>query len=165
MRIDEIGRQHCSIAKAMAEIGDAWSLLIVREAFYGRARFSEFVHHTGAQKTVISARLKHLVEVGILHREVYSEHPTRHHYVLTEKGRALAPVLLTLVEWGDTWLDTENGRRVNLTHTCGEHVSATVVCGACGDPVGRGELVPSPGPAYPTDDPDPFGSRGGDVGV
>ncbi|MEM7338464.1 MAG: helix-turn-helix domain-containing protein [Actinomycetota bacterium] len=146
MRIDEIGRQPCSIAKALAEIGDAWSMLIIREAFYGRARFSELVEHTGAQKTVVSARLKSLVEVGILDRQVYSEHPTRYHYVLTDKGRSLAPVLLTLIKWGDTWLDTEHGQRVILTHTCGHHVDATVVCGACGEPVQRGSVTPRPGP-------------------
>ena len=99
VRIDEIDRQPCSMAKAMAEIGDAWSLLILREAFYGRRRFSDFVANTGAQKTVVSARLKALVDVGILERVEYSEHPTRHHYVLTEKGRALAPVEQAIGSW------------------------------------------------------------------
>ena len=156
MRLDEIDRQPCSIAKAMAQLGDAWSVLILREAFYGRSRFSDFVHHTGAQKTVVSARLKSLVEVGLLERVAYSEHPVRHEYRLTEKGRDLLPVLLTLIDWGDKWLDTENGRRVTLTHTCGHHVHPTVFCGSCGKPVGRGELTPTPGPGYPTDHDDPF---------
>ena len=93
------------MAQAMAQIGDSWSLLILREAFQGRDRFSDFVTGTGAQKSVVSARLKHLVDSGILERTPYSEHPVRHRYVLTEKGRELGPVLLVLADWGSKWSD------------------------------------------------------------
>ena len=148
MRIDEIDRQPCPVAKAMAQIGDAWSMLILREAFYGRRRFSDFVAHTGAQRTVVSARLKTLVEVGILERVEYSEHPTRHHYLLTDKGRDLAPVLFTLAAWGDKWLSDVNGRLVELTHTCGRHAEAVMTCVHCAEPLTAANVIASPHPAH-----------------
>lgn len=150
MRIEEIDRQPCSVARAVAQIGDAWSVLIVREAFYGRNRFSDLVEFTGAQKTVVSARVKQLVEVGILERVLYSEHPVRHRYELTGKGRELAPILFTLSEWGDKWASGEAGQHVVLTHDeCGHQVDATVVCGTCGEQLTADNVTPGAGPAYP----------------
>ena len=156
MRLEEIDRQECSVAKAMAEIGDAWSLLILREAFYGRRRFSDFVANTGAQKTVVSARLKQLVAAGILERVEYSQYPTRHNYLLTGKGRELAPVMFALAKWGDRWHGHPRGLRVQLTHACGHHVDATMVCGACGEPLHPADVTASAGPGFPPDVPDPF---------
>ncbi len=149
MRIDEIGRQPCPVAGAMAQIGDAWSWLILREALYGRRRFSDFVRHTGAQRTVVSARLKKLVGAGILRRVEYSQHPTRHHYLLTDKGRALAPVMLALAEWGSRWpADSDRGARsMEFTHSCGHPVDATVVCGVCQQPLRAVDVAPSFGTA------------------
>lgn len=160
MRLDEIGRQPCSVAKALAEIGDAWSILILREAFYGRGRFSDFAAYTGAQNTVVSARLKALVGAGILERTVYSEYPTRHHYRLTDKGRELVPVLFTLVEWGDKWVDPDEGRPIDLTHTCGHHIDPVTVCGHCGERLDARDITPSMGPGYPNHLPDPFAAAG-----
>ena len=156
MRMDEIGRQPCSVARALAELGDAWSVLIVREAFYGRQRFSDFVKYTGAQKTVVSARLKALVEVGILQRFEYSEHPVRHGYALTDKGRALAPVYFALANWGDNWLDGGNGAPIEFMHSCGHHVGARQVCAHCGDDVEPRDVVPRVGPGFPGNLPDVF---------
>ena len=163
VKVSEIDQQPCSVAKAISQIGDAWSILILREAFYGRRRFSDFVRYTGAQRTVVSARLKHLVESGILDRIEYSEYPSRHHYLLTTKGRALAPVLFTLAEWGERWLGDDAGRRIELTHdACGHPVDATVVCGHCREPIDADAVTPGIGPGFPSHLPDIFATAGSD---
>ncbi len=156
MRIDEIDQQPCAVARSLAQLGDTWSLLILREAFYGRRRFADFVTRTGAQKTVVSARLKRLVEAGILERVAYSDHPPRQHYELTEKGRDLAPILFAINEWGEKWLGDDAGRMIELTHRCGGSIEATVVCGSCGDPLALADVGGTPGPGYPPDQPSPF---------
>ncbi|MEQ8439180.1 MAG: helix-turn-helix domain-containing protein [Ilumatobacter fluminis] len=141
MKLTELGEQRCPMAQALGEIGDAWSLLILREAFYGRRRFSEFVEHTEAQKTVVSARLKQLVGAGILEREQYSEAPTRHHYVLTEKGRDLAGVMVMLTEWGRRWVDRDEPE-VSLVHAPCEHdLRPQLQCAECGDRVADGSIT------------------------
>lgn len=139
----EIGQQDCPVAQAMASIGDAWSMLIIREAFYGRDRFSDFVRHTGAQKTVVSARLKHLVEAGILEREVGEDLPLRHRYLLTTKGRGLRDVILVLGEWGRHWADDDATFAVDLDHEpCGDRLAPVLHCGSCGDAVAPGSTRP-----------------------
>lgn len=141
MRLSQLGDQRCPMAQALGEIGDAWSLLILREAFYGHRRFSDFVERTGAQKTVVSARLKQLVQAGILRREEYSDYPTRHHYVLTDKGRDLTDVLLVLTEWGQRWVDGADSPDVTLVHQpCGHELHPVVHCANCGEQVVEGSI-------------------------
>lgn len=129
------------MAQGLAQIGDTWSLLILREISYGRRRFSDFVDRTGAQRTVVSARLKQLVEHGILTREAYSEHPVRHHYSLTDKGRALLPVLVLLTEWGAEWADDGDQSGVIFHHeSCGHDLDAALACRHCDEVVELDEL-------------------------
>ncbi|MEM8902617.1 MAG: helix-turn-helix domain-containing protein [Actinomycetota bacterium] len=146
MKRNEIGQQDCPLAQGMAAIGDAWSMLIIREAFYGRDRFTDFVRHTGAQKTVVSARLKHLVESGIFERVVSDELPLRHRYVLTPKGRGLRDMILVLGEWGRRWADDGATFAVDLDHeACGERLEPVVHCGSCGEAVEPGSSRPRAG--------------------
>jgi DNA-binding HxlR family transcriptional regulator len=157
MKLVDIDNQPCSIARALSEIGDGWSLMLVRDAFYGRTRFSEFVKHTGAQKTVVSDRLKRLVNAGVFDRVEYEQYPTRHEYVLTEKGRDLAQVMVALSAWGDRWLDNGQGAPIRLIHTaCGHDADAVTVCGHCGDELASGNLVAAEGPGFPPNGPKIF---------
>ncbi|MGV9307840.1 winged helix-turn-helix transcriptional regulator [Nonomuraea sp. NPDC003727] len=94
----------CSIAQAASVVGDWWSLLIVREATRGRRRFEELLVELGISRKVLTERLRHLVERGVLERRPYQSGPVRHEYVLTDVGWALAPVLISLQDWGDRWL-------------------------------------------------------------
>jgi len=136
VKLSDIGAQRCSIARALAEVGDGWMLVILRDAFLGRRRFSEFEAGTGAQPTVISDRLKRMVELGILDRVEYQQYPTRHEYRLTDKGRDLYPALLMLSRWGDTYLDDGDGPPVEYVHTGCEHPAAPhVTCSHCGDEI------------------------------
>lgn len=91
----------CSIAKSLDIVGDPWTLLVVRDALLGVTRFEDFFRRLGIPRATLSARLDHLCERGVLERRRYQEQPPRDEYVLTERGRALQPVVLMLMRWGD----------------------------------------------------------------
>jgi DNA-binding HxlR family transcriptional regulator len=121
----------CSIARAVDVLGTRSAFLILREAFYGTARFDDFAERVGITDAVAAARLRELVEEGLLEREPYQEpgQRTRHRYRLTAKGADLFPTLLALMQWGDRWLNDGGG--VELLHRdCGAPVSVEVRCGA-----------------------------------
>ena len=92
--------QDCPIARTLDLIGDRWTLLIIRDMFLGMTRFSQLREHSSIPPKVLSARLKMLMENGVIRREVYSEHPLRASYHLTARGDSLQPVILAIGEWG-----------------------------------------------------------------
>lgn len=94
---------NCPVAQAMEVIGDPWSMLIVRDALFGLRRFEQFRERLDIPRNTLASRLDHLCTHGVLRRERYQEQPERFEYRLTDKGRALGPVLVTLVRWGDEW--------------------------------------------------------------
>ena len=131
----------CSIARALAVVSTRTAFLLLREAFYGATRFDEFVARAGASEPVTAARLRELVDAGLLVKEPYKEpgERTRQGYRLTDKGHDLLPVLVALMQWGDRWEHDDDGP-VRLQHTsCGASVHAELRCEA-GHRVGRGEL-------------------------
>ena len=109
MKWEEIDQQACSVARALAVLGERWTLLIIRDAFRGTRRFDDFQRSLGVTRHRLSERLRKLVGEGVLTRVAYMERPTRYEYRLTRKGLALYPVLMTLSQWGDDWLDAGNG--------------------------------------------------------
>jgi DNA-binding HxlR family transcriptional regulator len=92
---------NCSIASALDIVGEPWTLLIVRDAFYGVRRFDDFQENLGIARNVLTARLKKLVEAGVFRKTAYRQRPLRHEYRLTEKGAALFTVIVGLKQWGD----------------------------------------------------------------
>jgi DNA-binding HxlR family transcriptional regulator len=132
IRPEDLKGRPCSIAGALAVVGDRWSLLAVREVMFGNHRFSEIARNTGAPRDRIAARLKVLVEAGVLEKRRYQEAPPRSSYHLTEAGKALSPVLLALREWGDQYVMTE--RPMVLEHH-GHEVTGAWYCTTCGQPV------------------------------
>ncbi|HJX43619.1 MAG TPA: helix-turn-helix domain-containing protein [Geodermatophilus sp.] len=135
-------RAGCSIAAALGVLGDRWTLLVVRELLYGAHRYGEIAEGTGAATDVLAARLKRLVDAGVVERRPYSERPPRSEYHLTEAGRELAPVLVLLLGWGDRWANDQVP--VVLEHAPeGEQahpVLAHVTCAACGHDLGGSPL-------------------------
>ncbi len=129
----------CSIARALEVVGERWSVLIVRNAlFAGSTRYSDFQRSLGIATNILKARLDGFVDAGIMRRHQYSEQPALYEYVLTEKGRDLAPALIALTEWGDRWAAPDGEPPVVLAHTgCGHDADPRLVCGHCG-----GELHP-----------------------
>ena len=95
---------NCGIGQALEAFGDWWSLLIVRDAFFGARRFGDFERNLGIAKNVLSARLQHLVDHGIFERVDVGAEGERFEYRLTDKGEALLPVLTALREWSDEWV-------------------------------------------------------------
>jgi DNA-binding HxlR family transcriptional regulator len=107
-----IANKECSMARAMEVVGDRWSILILREAFYGVKRFDEFEYYVGIAPNILSNRLKKFVDAGIMTRVPLPEHSTRYEYVLTEQGRDFFPAYLALKKWGDDWLAEPEGPQV-----------------------------------------------------
>src|SRR5690242_20159712 len=138
---DSWSADRCTIAKALDVVSTRSAFLLLREAFYGTTRFDDFAERAQISEPVAAARLRELVDEGLLEREAYREpgQRTRRRYKLTEKGADLFPALAALMQWGDKWLD-ERGGPVELHHRdCGEPVAVELRC-AAGHVVGPGEL-------------------------
>ena len=133
--------RECSIARTLELIGEKWALLALREVFLGVRRFDTIQRNTGAPRDILSARLRKLVAGGVLERRQYQERPARFEYRLTEAGRELLPVLLTLMRWGDRHL-ADGEPPLTYRHRCGADLDPVLVCGACGEPVARRDLTP-----------------------
>ncbi|MGI5483980.1 winged helix-turn-helix transcriptional regulator [Streptomyces lavendofoliae] len=130
----------CSIADTLALVGEKYALLVLREVFLGVRRFDRIARNTGAPRDVLTARLRRLVDAGILEKAAYSERPPRFEYRPTDAGRDLHPVLLTLMAWGDRYLNDEPPTVVE--HTCGAPLSPVVVCAHCGGQAPTDSLTP-----------------------
>src|SRR5689334_3555094 len=131
----------CTIAKALDVVSTRSAFLILREAFYGTTRFDDFAERVGISEPVTAARLRELVDEGLLEREDYREpgQRTRQRYLLTEKGADLFPALVALMQWGDRWLDERGGPVQYLHRGCGEPVRVELRC-AAGHEVSSEEL-------------------------
>lgn len=123
MRRTSFSDMSCSIARCLEQVGDGWTLLIIREAFFGTRRFGEFQSHLGIAPNVLTARLQGLVQHGILQAMAESENGRVLDYRLTDKGRDLFPIVIALLQWGDRHapapegppvqvVDRENGRPI-----------------------------------------------------
>jgi DNA-binding HxlR family transcriptional regulator len=151
--------QVCSIARALEVIGERWSLLIIRDAvFTGATRYSDFQRSLGIATNVLKVRLDGLVEAGIMVRHKYSEQPELFEYLLTDKGRALAPALVALTEWGDEWASDVEPPIVYVHSTCGSGVTPQTVCPHCGPVADPAEIQATFGPGMPPERIPPNGS-------
>ncbi len=134
--------QVCSVARTLEAIGDRWTMLVIRDAFLGVRRFEDFQRDLGVARNVLADRLGRLVDEGILVRELYQERPERHDYRLTDKGRDLWPVLVTLMKWGDRHAPAAEGPPTLLLHRdCGGQVDERLSCDRCGEPLGPDAIV------------------------
>jgi DNA-binding HxlR family transcriptional regulator len=127
------------VAEALGVVGEKYAILVLREVFYGVRRFDEIQRNTGAPRDVLTARLRRLVDAGVLSRRQYSERPPRFEYRLTDAGRELRPVLMALMKWGDRHMP--NAPHVVFEHSCGADLDPVMICRACGREVGDGELI------------------------
>jgi DNA-binding HxlR family transcriptional regulator len=138
----------CSIAAAMDILGERWTFLILREAFYGVRRFSDMQRNLGIARNILSTRLQTLVNAGIFERRLYQEEPERYEYRLTEAGRDLYPSIVTLMRWGDEHLAGELGPPVVLRHNlCGHEADPVLVCSHCREELRPHDVTPERSPA------------------
>lgn len=115
MKLKSYRDMDCSLAQTLEVIGERWTLLILRDAFFGVRRFDVFQKRLGIARNILSARLSRLVEEGILERRALTEGGRRAEYHLTDKGRDLQPALLALTQWGDRWYPGEHeGPRIEF---------------------------------------------------
>ncbi|MCZ0210730.1 helix-turn-helix domain-containing protein [Streptomyces sp. UMAF16] len=117
MRKTDLSGEPCPVARSLGEVGDWWSLLIVRDALSGVSRFSDFQRSLGCARNILSARLAKLVEIGVLVIEPASGADIYHRYRLTEKGKALRVVLVALRQWGETHLFGDGEECLRLVDT------------------------------------------------
>ncbi|MGP9017515.1 winged helix-turn-helix transcriptional regulator [Streptomyces sp. BR1] len=129
----------CSIADALGVVGEKYALLVLREVFFGVHRFDAIARNVGAPRDILTARLRRLVDAGVLEKVLYHDRPARYEYRATAAGQELRPVLLMLMRWGDRHL--ADVPPVVWEHSCGVDLDPQIVCRACGGEVHRRDLT------------------------
>ncbi|AEM84361.1 winged helix-turn-helix transcriptional regulator [Streptomyces violaceusniger] len=130
-----------SVTRTLNLVGERWTMLILREAFFGVQRYGQFAQNLGIPRPTLSNRLGKLVDVGLLIRERYAGGPIRsdYEYRLTQAGLDLFPAIQILMEWGNTYLPDDpagSGSTVAWTHdVCGSPTHPRLTCDQCGEPV------------------------------
>ncbi|RZU20452.1 HxlR family transcriptional regulator [Kribbella rubisoli] len=146
MQRTDFSEMACSIARTLDVMGEPWSPLILRDIFVGMSRFEQIQADLGISRKVLTERLNHLVDRGVLERRPYDNRP-RYEYVLTGKGLELIDVLMVMVAWGDKWLAGEAGPPVLYRHhACGEVSHVELSCSHCGKPMHANDIDVLPGP-------------------
>jgi DNA-binding HxlR family transcriptional regulator len=138
--------QRCSLSRALEVVGERWTLLIMRDAFFGVRRFGDFAAHLGVPRAVLSERLEALREAGVL-AETRGSHGYSE-YVLTDKGLSLWPVIRDLLSWGDEYYSVSGPRRVFQHAQDAGAIGPDGACAVCGLVVPPPDLLVLPGPGY-----------------
>jgi DNA-binding HxlR family transcriptional regulator len=142
-----LSRTQCPIARSLEQVGEWWSILILRDAFLGLRRFEEFQQSLGIAPNMLTRRLMKLVDAGLLERQQYGSHSRRFEYLLTERGRSFRPVLLALLDWGNRHFAPE-GKSVQLIDTqTGKEVQALLIDQVTGLPLSDPRFRVVAGPA------------------
>jgi len=147
MQRTDFAQMTCSIARSLAVAGEPWSPLVLRDVWVGINRFDDLQRDLGVSRKVLTERLKHLVEEGMLERQAYSTRPARYEYVLTRKGLEFIDVLMAMAAWGDRWTAGEAGPPILRRHrACGQISQVDLRCSVCGEPLHAADVDVEPGP-------------------
>ncbi len=147
MQRKSFGEMNCSIARALEEVGEWWSLLIVRECTQGASRFEEFQRELGIARNILTARLQRLTELGVLERFPLAGRANTEGYRLTEKGEDLYPVVVALMQWGDRWLAPDDKPPTALVEDAtGAPIERIAVRAQGGEPLSFRDVRFAPGP-------------------
>ena len=139
--------QNCSAARTLEVVGERWTILIIRDAFLGVRRFDLFQKRLGIARNVLQNRLERLVDAGIMRRVPYQERPERFEYRLTRAGVDLWPVVVALMEWGDSHAAPADGPPILLMHKdCGGRIDGRRRCEKCGADVDAWDAEAKVGP-------------------
>lgn len=139
--------RECPLSTALGIVGEWWTVLILHDCFDGYRRFDEFQANIGLSSSMLTSRLRSLVERGILERRPYQERPVRYEYVLTEFGRSLRPVLVALAAWRNAQLAPDERAMVLVDTRNGREVEPVVVDAATGERVDSPHFAFAAGPA------------------
>ena len=150
MKRTDLGKLPCSIARTSNLLGDWWTPLILREAFYGVRKFDEFAGRLKIGRNVLTQRLNRLTDENILVRKRYQDKPLRYEYRLTDKGRALFDVLAAMIRWGDDWLAEAAGPPIELVDiNTGKVIRPIVVDAKTLKPIEPKNIDVRKGPGFP----------------
>lgn len=139
--------RECPLSTAMSYVGEWWTMLILHDCFDGYTRFDQFESNIGLSSSMLTTRLKTLVENGILTKRAYQERPVRYEYVLTDLGRSLRPILVTMAAWRNAQLAPEDRAMILIDTETGQQVQPAVIDPATGLPVSDPRFVFTAGPA------------------
>jgi DNA-binding HxlR family transcriptional regulator len=121
-----------AVRRALEIFSDPWSFAVLQEAFFGVHRFEDFQRNLAISRSVLAKRLAHLVGHGVLERVRYQQRPDRFEYRLTDRGREMYPIFVSLREWAERWLDDIGGPDLRLVHgPCGNETHPRLVCDHC----------------------------------
>ena len=137
----------CPVGRALERVGDWWTILILREAFYGSTRFDEFQSVLEIAPNMLTRRLKQLVEDGLFEKRIYTDKPPRYEYLLTECGRDFRPVMLSLMSWGNQHFAPEGPSVLLINDKTGKPIEPTMIDGRDGTPISELQTSYIPGPS------------------
>ncbi|MGD0246392.1 MAG: helix-turn-helix domain-containing protein [Streptosporangiaceae bacterium] len=139
--------QNCSAARALEVAGERWSLLIIRDAlFRGMTRFTDFQRSLRLAPNILATRLDGFVRDGLMEQRPQPGRPGQPEYVLTDKGRDLAPAIIALTAWGDRWAAPQGPPVIFQHQACGGEITQQTACRDCGEPVPADTVTTRPGP-------------------
>jgi DNA-binding HxlR family transcriptional regulator len=138
-----------SVGRTLALLGEKWTLLVLREAFFGVRRYGQLARNLGIPRPTLSARLRTLVDAGLLQRVRYATEPARYEYRLTPAGIDLFPAIVALMRWGDAHLAGPDGAPIVLRHNdCGEIADPYLACRGCGEEIHARNVTPERGAGF-----------------
>ncbi|MEQ9122634.1 MAG: helix-turn-helix domain-containing protein [Alphaproteobacteria bacterium] len=143
MRWTELRDEACPVARGLSVVGDRWTLLVLRDCFLGVRRFERFQERLGVTRHILADRLRKLETAGVLRRELYQERPPRHEYRLTAQGKALYPVLVSLIEWANEYVPAKTPSSIRLVgRETGEPIRPVLVDEATGRRITHRDVRP-----------------------
>jgi DNA-binding HxlR family transcriptional regulator len=138
-----------SVGRTLSLVGERWTIMILRETFFGVGRYGQLARNLCIPRPTLSLRLRKLVDAGLLDRVLYSTDPERYEYRLTQAGRDLFPAVIALMRWGDIHLAGPEGPPIVLRHdTCGNPTHPRLTCDVCGEEINARNVTPERGPGY-----------------
>ncbi|GAB2772192.1 winged helix-turn-helix transcriptional regulator [Amycolatopsis magusensis] len=137
----------CPLSTALSYVGEWWTLLLLHDCFDGYRRFDQFQANLKISSSMLTSRLKTLVENGLLEKQPYQANPVRHEYVLTELGRSLRPVIVALAAWGNSRLDPAERSMILVDAATGQEAEPVLVDRTTGRRVDGDDFVFTAGPA------------------
>ncbi|HEV2923759.1 MAG TPA: helix-turn-helix domain-containing protein [Solirubrobacteraceae bacterium] len=136
-----------SVGRTLALVGERWTLLILREAFFGVRRYGQLARNLGIPRPTLSLRLRTLVDAGLLDRVPYAA--DRYEYRLSEAGLDLFPAIVALMRWGDAHLAGPEGPPIVLRHNaCHETADPYLACRSCGEEIDAHSVTPERGAGF-----------------
>ncbi|WP_319824069.1 helix-turn-helix domain-containing protein [Thalassovita sp.] len=144
MKWEDLRTERCPVARGLSVIGDRWTLLVLRDCFLGVRRFEQMQERLGITRHILADRLRKLETEGLLRREQYMEHPPRHEYRLTDKGKAFYPVLVSLIAWADQNVPSDQGTAMTLlSRETGKPIQPVLTDANTGRPITHRDVIAS----------------------